>query len=184
MTWEKKYTGFAHGNSGIMYSLVLANEVINDSSLQNIILLALNYEKKHRIAEGWQDMRVKDKILDFNSWCHGATGILMTRKAILSESTKLDKKIIEAVNEDIHYYNNTSTKRKGNIHPSLCHGFYGNFLIENRLENIKKMTKNIVFDLENPAEEKSIMTGKLGWYYAFFKSEFQKNDLPDILLLT
>lgn len=185
ITWEKKYTGFAHGNSGILYSLALSNEIFFSKNIALIIHKAIVYEQEQKIPSGWRDFRNndKDEEIDFNSWCHGATGIYMVRKALLQEAKRIPSCTVKLIHDDVVHYTKSREFSKINYHKSLCHGVYGNAIIESSMELIDDCHEQFLFDKLNPSEEKSLMIGTLGRYYAFLKISDKDNILPNLLLL-
>lgn len=176
----KKWTGFAHGNSGIIFSLSLMNDIFNDGDIEKLILKALKYEEMFKINDGWKGVDVHDRDTDFNSWCHGATGIFYTRKTMLNEHSYKNKNIISLIEKDIEHYSKTKKLRGINNHPSLCHGAYGNAIIdpENYLEYL-----NIDCTSYSKAEDKSLMHGRSGAVYADLLLNRLDKDIPNILLL-
>ncbi|WP_449547295.1 DUF4135 domain-containing protein [Lelliottia amnigena] len=179
VTWGNGSTGFAHGNSGITYALFLANNIIKNAKLGKLIIHSLQYEGLFKIKDGWR--KVSDKSLegkDFNSWCHGSLGIYMSRKAMLDEKTLDQHYIDELVSLDIEHYKHTSDARVHNTHNSLCHGCYGNSIID--LDVYGKHFDPIFYE---PMEDKSLMHGRAGAIYVNLFYENEPGVIPNILLL-
>ncbi|PED43150.1 DUF4135 domain-containing protein [Bacillus cereus] len=183
LTWEKGYTGFSHGNAGIIYALALFQTNYPDPKIHKVILEALLYEKKNRNQQGWIDGRSQNKQEDFNSWCHGALGIEISRNAILEECSNLDDTIITILKEDLQYAKKTKSLRRFHINNSLCHGKFGYFFHE---ENSNALThllsKGIHIDADDLYMNKSLMQGELGAYYTHLFLNCL--GMPNILLLT
>ncbi|MBT3588185.1 MAG: type 2 lantipeptide synthetase LanM [Flavobacteriaceae bacterium] len=76
----KPLTGFAHGASGIAYSLLRAFEIIGDNELKAAFYEAIDFEDLYfdKQKNNWRDLR--DRREQFhNAWCFGATGIGLSR---------------------------------------------------------------------------------------------------------
>ncbi len=180
ITWGKKWTGFSHGNSGIAYSLVLANNMLNRKDINTLILKSLNYEKCFKIKSGWKGVEFHDNDTDFNAWCNGAPGIYMSRQAIRAEGLNISGEIMDILESDISHYFKTADARGVNSAKSLCHGIYGNTIIQ-REDFSSRFPVDL--DLNNLSEEKSLMTGAIGAVYANFMLKNNHCDMPNILLL-
>lgn len=181
VSWNKQFTGFSHGNSGVIYSLCLANEALSDPKIVKVIEGALLYEKKNRVSSGWNDLRYAASSEDFNAWCHGAQGIMLSREAILNETSLLPQKIIEMIKFDINHYHKTDLARKENKGYSLCHGKTAELILNKNIEELNKLLYKNILDIKDISEDKMIMTGKLGLYYATMLTEC--SILPNVLLL-
>jgi type 2 lantibiotic biosynthesis protein LanM len=87
---EQPLTGFAHGAAGIFYALLRLHVATNNHFFSSAALEALNFERRAFSDEAgnWPDYRLlnidKKKQCSMNSWCHGATGIGLSRLAALS----------------------------------------------------------------------------------------------------
>ncbi|EPN2807633.1 type 2 lanthipeptide synthetase LanM [Serratia marcescens] len=176
VSWGRKLTGFAHGNAGVTYALLLANELLGNKNISKISLKALSYENNFKIASGWKDLRINNSGVDFNSWCHGAPGIYLSRRAILDECPSITQEIRLIIREDIAHYHSSAYLREQNTDQSLCHGIYGNSIIEQKPETFSA-------DFKNYTDEKSLMSGKIGAAYANLYFLCDGKDFPDLLLL-
>lgn len=182
LTWQKGYTGFSHGNAGIIYALALFQTRYPDPKIQRVILKALLYEKKNRNQQGWIDGRSPNKQEDFNSWCHGALGIEMSRKSILEECSNLDDEIITILKEDLQYARKTESLRQFHLNSSLCHGRTGYFFYEANSNVITNWgDRGIQLDTDDLYMNKSLMQGELGVYYTHLFINY--HGIPNILLL-
>lgn len=181
LSWNKQFTGFSHGNAGVIYSLSLANEVLSDPKIAKVIEEALLFEMKNRIPSGWKDLRYSSSLEDFNAWCNGAQGIMLSREAMLIEAPSLPQSIVKIIQSDIKHYHNTELERKENKGYSLCHGITAELILKKNKEKLTKLLSENILDIENISEDKTIMTGKLGIYYATMLTECSA--LPNILLL-
>ncbi|EKN4180862.1 type 2 lanthipeptide synthetase LanM [Yersinia enterocolitica] len=171
--WGKKMTGFAHGNSGIVYALALANNTLQENNILKIIKLGINFENQYKIDSGWRDLRYMNNSIDYNSWCHGAPGVYLSRKAIKDECFFSDSELHDLIDNDINHFSQTLELRKENTDLSLCHGVFGNAIISEA---------DIIFDIAYDGE-KSLMTGCAGGVYANIMLKYKSKNLPNILLL-
>ncbi|PFJ12476.1 hypothetical protein COD67_21445 [Bacillus cereus] len=196
VSWDSRLTGFSHGNSGVIFALSAALDHVEDSELDNIIEKALNYETSQMFEDGWKDNRSNGSEGDFNSWCHGSPGILLSRmslpKKFQNELTKID--------EALAYQNTKNTKHHA---INLCHGIIGNYLIhykyaqhisnKREIEYAKENINRIVFDLLSIKDlneqitsmsiDKSLMTGISGVLYAYLYVNYPGVNLPFLLTL-
>lgn len=74
-------TGFAHGMSGIAYSLVRLSAVTGDDSYRDAALSAIEYEADSYSegAQNWPDNRDWVDAAFMDQWCHGRSGIGLAR---------------------------------------------------------------------------------------------------------
>lgn len=74
-------TGFAHGVSGIAYSLLRLGETADAPRYCDAAIEALAYERSaYSEADGnWPDFRDSDGSTYLDAWCHGRTGIGLAR---------------------------------------------------------------------------------------------------------
>ncbi|MHA6678779.1 type 2 lanthipeptide synthetase LanM [Enterobacter cloacae] len=176
ISWGNKLTGFAHGNSGVVYALLLANEILKRQEIEFLAFNALRFEHSCKIKSGWKDMRNPAKDTDFNSWCHGSPGIFLSRVAMLKDCPSIMIKTNNLINEDISHYHTSKIFRKANTELSLCHGIFGNSIIDS-----ESCEFNI--ELDESLVERSLMSGKTGAAYANIYLSHIENDFPNILLL-
>ncbi|QFQ29000.1 type 2 lanthipeptide synthetase LanM family protein [Bacillus thuringiensis] len=196
VTWDRRLTGFSHGNSGVIFALTAALDYVKDPELDTIIEQALNYETSQMLEDGWKDNRSNGSEGDFNSWCHGSPGILLSRmslpKKYQNELTKMDEALA---------YQNTKNTKHHSI--NLCHGTIGNYLIqykyaqyssnEKEIEytkvNINKIVSEIINikdlneQITNMSIDKGLMTGISGVLYAYLYVNYPDVNLPFVLTL-
>ncbi|MBM7580805.1 type 2 lanthipeptide synthetase LanM family protein [Jeotgalibacillus terrae] len=117
--------GLSHGNSGIAWSLLRLHKMTGEEKFLETALQALNYDRSlyNKNAENWEDLRL-DSIKNqpySTSWCHGATGIGLSRLEYL-DYLKKDQLLTNEIDQAI-----TTTEKygMGRSH-SLCHGDLGN----------------------------------------------------------
>jgi type 2 lantibiotic biosynthesis protein LanM len=85
---EEMLTGFSHGAAGIAYALLKLYEATGESSFREAALEAEAYETSVFMPEvsNWPDFRQSPREEGYacmTSWCHGATGIALSRLAAL-----------------------------------------------------------------------------------------------------
>jgi type 2 lantibiotic biosynthesis protein LanM len=85
---EEMMTGFSHGAAGIAYALLKLYEATGKSSFREAALEAEAYETSVFMPEvsNWPDFRVPPTEKGYGhmtSWCHGASGIALSRLAAL-----------------------------------------------------------------------------------------------------
>ncbi|MCW2256344.1 lantibiotic modifying enzyme [Providencia alcalifaciens] len=180
ITWGRGWPGFSHGNSGVTYALALANNVLNDHHIDSIIIKSLRYEETFKIESGWNGVDAYDTNLDFNSWCHGAIGIYMSRKAMLNEMKCKNSEIKDILLSDVQHYQETQQNREINSHESLCHGIYGNAIIDP-----DRYGTHFEVDISkyNPSEEKSLMLSSVGAIYTNLFFQHREKNIPNLLIL-
>lgn len=74
--------GFAHGTTGIAWSLLALSAETGETRFQEAAARAIAYERAHFVAEpgDWPDLRAEQLPPRFTpSWCHGAPGIGLAR---------------------------------------------------------------------------------------------------------
>ncbi|MGB1288689.1 MAG: type 2 lanthipeptide synthetase LanM, partial [Aggregatilineales bacterium] len=82
--------GFSHGAAGITYALLRLYRITGDGALHDAALRGIAYETTLFVPEAgnWRDLREKQSDSDdenpfMTAWCHGATGIALSRMACL-----------------------------------------------------------------------------------------------------
>ncbi|TDL31983.1 type 2 lantipeptide synthetase LanM [Jeotgalibacillus sp. S-D1] len=112
--------GFSHGTSGIAQSLFRLADFTKELKYQKMAEKALCYDQSlFNVEKGaWKDNRhVEERYM--HQWCHGSTGIGLSRMTISSytDNQLLDTEIYQAMqNLRAHGYKNSD---------SLCHGNFG-----------------------------------------------------------
>src|SRR5579885_721093 len=136
---EKPLGGFAHGTSGIALSLLKLAAVTGEERYRRAALDALVYDRSLYVPEkhNWQDLRsipsslanaerdaqdgeVQTRQPKMIAWCHGASGIGLSRLAILPY---LDDAMLP---QEIDIVINKIMAEGLNENHSLCHGMLGN----------------------------------------------------------
>ncbi len=136
---EKPLGGFAHGTSGIALSLLKLAAVTGEERYRRAALDALVYDRSLYVPEkhNWQDLRsipsslanaerdaqdgeVQTRQHKMIAWCHGASGIGLSRLAILPY---LDDAMLP---QEIDIVINKIMAEGLNENHSLCHGMLGN----------------------------------------------------------
>ena len=198
--------GLSHGQSG--YALVFARlgKLSGNIYFFAIMDKIINYENQmyNEKINNWADKRVingksnEEKGVNPVAWCHGATGILLSRIRMYQYlESKVDKKKIEidigrAVRSTLEFgYRNNYC---------LCHGNFGNLeiirdyailfkdehikqLCDNLLESLLKqiMNKEWHCGLPNEYVNPGFMTGLAGIGYSLIRR--YNNEIPSILAL-
>ncbi|CYU92351.1 type 2 lanthipeptide synthetase LanM family protein [Streptococcus suis] len=131
--------GFAHGTSGIIFSLAKLYEYIKEPRYLDVIEKALKYEDflYRKNVKNWSDNRetedgVKYDDLDDNipvAWCHGAGGILLNRILLKKMNTPVSEFRKEKNDFDISMAIETCLKYGLGRSHCLCHGDIGNIEI-------------------------------------------------------
>jgi len=178
--WPGKLTGFAHGNSGITYALLLANNILNDKGIHQLAIKALKYEQRFTMSKGWRGADGAENDEESNGWHHGATGIYLSRVAMLDENYFEDAEITDILYSDIAHYTATGQEREINQHPSLCYGAYGNAIID-PLSYAEYL--HVDYSDYSPAENKSLMLGRPGALYSQLFINHSDREMPNLLLL-
>ncbi len=82
-TIEQPLTGFAHGTSGIAYSLTRLSTATQADRFRETALNSLAYERHQYVAreQNWRDLR-PDSSSYMDAWCHGRSGIGLARLGI------------------------------------------------------------------------------------------------------
>lgn len=200
MTWnmliedeEKSYTGFGHGNAGIVSALARYYKTFHIDE-NEIIKKVLNYEDSlfNEKLNNWY--RDSDKDMVSLGWCHGAPGILLNKLLLIENGLEglVDK---EKLNISI---DTTISKAFGN-NPCLCHGDLGNLEIlyfaskvlkdkvleEKCKEGFKWIVENVIKyrwkgSSYRGIEAFGIMIGLSGFGYSIMKFN-NFDDIPSIL---
>ncbi|WP_242280958.1 type 2 lanthipeptide synthetase LanM family protein [Bacillus cereus group sp. BfR-BA-01347] len=155
------WTGFAHGASGIAWSMVKLGNLLNDDRFLQIGLNLINYENEFFVYKNnnWRDLRNPTKVEQLPVyWCHGAPGIGLGRLMILSYYQE------DRITNDL----DTSIKKTlddgfGFTH-CLCHGDFGNIdflLLSSKYLNSETL-ENMVISLGNATLENGL---EEGWKY-------------------
>jgi|LSQX01.3.fsa_nt_gb type 2 lantibiotic biosynthesis protein LanM len=118
---EVPLTGFSHGSAGISYSLMKLYQITNDSKYKLSSLKGIEYEQElYKKNNEYPDLRENIHNKDaMYSWCHGLTGILLSRIAISKIYSNLE--IEEEIARGIIVINSKYTS----IIDHICCGNFG-----------------------------------------------------------
>lgn len=164
--------GFSHGSSGFAYTF--ARMAQYDSKYANITNKFLNFDRSlwDESIGGWIDVR-KQTLQDSMQWCHGSTGIGLSRILLKSyiNDPLLDVEIHKALDNILHIYQKSDN--------GLCHGNMGDtelFLMyslmtgENKYKSYGlKIAKNVLnslkFNTNKYSQDISLFNGLAGIGY-------------------
>ena len=191
--------GLSHGNSGFSLAFAYLYSRTKEKQYIEIIKDILEYENSlyNPVTNNWKDLRRGDfdNNIDSMAWCHGASGILMSRLKLLElmKGTVLESLILNDVIRAAQKVMKLQILQ-GNC---LCHGNFGTISILRHygekmgcyeaIELSKFMLNYIMKSNEDDfikdceRYNPGIMIGATGIYYAMLKQEISL--LPEILLL-
>ncbi|HBW49890.1 MAG TPA: type 2 lantipeptide synthetase LanM [Herpetosiphon sp.] len=126
--------GLAHGTAGIAWALIELAQLTNDQRYRESGLQALAYDNSLFVADqqNWRDIRTAktkgnqqsdDLVICMAAWCHGASGIGISRLAMLR---CLDD---PTINHDLQQALATTLTQGFGMNHSLCHGDFGNLAL-------------------------------------------------------
>ncbi len=191
---RNNYSGFAHGNAGIHSYLYMAGKHLNDQSVFKLVDLSLCGEQKFYIPKqkNWSRSQKEQKVS--YAWCHGVSGILLSKLLLYREGYK-DINIKEQIENAIK---TTILQGFGN-NVTYCHGdlgnldilkFAGNILGKFELVDIERQTfqelySNILSKQWRNKEFKScntfgLLIGLAGWGYSML-SHYAEKEVPHFL---
>lgn len=118
--YNSMLTGFSHGVSGIAYSLFKLAITLSTEEYLKAAINALQYESSlySKEQKNWPDLRFNPPTYS-TAWCHGATGILLTRLRMVEHISS------SFMREDLNLALDTTL---GNLHQKpdhLCCGIAG-----------------------------------------------------------
>lgn len=202
--------GFAHGTSGIVWSLGKLYKYVPDKRYIEVIEKALAYEDilYREDVKNWSDKRETENGIKYDdlennipvAWCHGASGILLNRVCLYKMNLPLSDTRKKKIYADINNAIETSLKYGLGRSHCLCHGDLGNIEILNLASDIlgDKNIKNkcnvymeyILNDLKEEVFKCGIpykyspgmMVGLSGIGYGLLKLH-SPNEIPSILIL-
>ncbi len=137
------FSGYAHGVSGILTSLYLANTMLHCESVAQVVKKALNFERSlyDPKRRNWSANNIENKYS--YGWCHGAPGILLS-KSILIENGYRDT----LIKGEIECAIDTTIRSGFGNNICLCHGDLGN------LEILKRISKTLdMKELDNQCDK-------------------------------
>ena len=122
-------SGISHGNSGMIlaYSYLLKNT--RKKIYKKRIDVLLNYEDSlySKKYENWMDLRKeKNSCYSSNVWCHGGSGILLSRLSLVQLEEYQSNPIVK---RDIERGLQCLSKWKSEERLCICHGLSGVYLI-------------------------------------------------------
>ena len=190
---EKIYTGFGHGDSGIITALARCNHLLKTNSSKKIIDTVI---KKHKSLfsyenKGWY--RTNEKELIGYGWCHGTSGILLSRVLLKQWGYK-------NIDDDIKCAMDICSTRSFGNNTSLCHGDFssleimrlaGNILCDNEVLEKERLSFHWLY--ENVMQKRyggqcfrgtevlGLMLGLSGYVYSLV--QHSSNEIPSILYL-
>lgn len=194
-----KYTGFAHGYSGMSCALMMLSYYTKNDNYYNLAINLLNTENSYFDSNinNWLDLRTQKSSMD--AWCYGSGGILISRMCMLDYAHENDKKIIKN-NIDVCLERLMSKDYKENDLEFLCHGICGNldmllsYYNKYKDERVKEyidsntksfvdilINKGILFDETANVLNISFMIGISG--IAYYLLRYIDNNLPSVLFL-
>lgn len=116
--------GFAHGLSGIAFSLAHVQSVLPSPEIEHTVMELLHIENGFYVKDSrkWLDLRENKHALAANYWCHGSYGILLARAHIgfLMPNIPRELLLVDRLLEDV------SKEQEEPIGHSMCHGELGN----------------------------------------------------------
>lgn len=126
---ESNNTSLAHGNAGIQISLLYLAGNLKSSNMMNMYREAMKFDEQQKLSEGWIDKRFSESNAH---WCHGSTGVLLSRLAQMKLNDKfkiLNDQELYLLKNDINH----AIRQIINIgfdmnNFTLCHGVSGNLL--------------------------------------------------------
>jgi lantibiotic modifying enzyme len=89
-------TGFSHGAAGIAYALTRLYEITCKDTLLGAAQEAVEYERSVFMADfdNWPDLCYSEPMeVDTSAWCHGATGIGLSRLVSLPGNARGDRNL-------------------------------------------------------------------------------------------
>lgn len=167
---ESNNVSLAHGNSGIEISLLYLAGKLNSRDAKDMYDAAKKFDDRQKLDQGWIDKRFSDSNAQ---WCHGATGVLISRLAQLKLNKKF--KILSIQEESLlvddiqHAIKQILSAGLNMNNFTLCHGVSGNLLALTYYNNLYGDKSNP--DLEgiiNLEYRKMLSFGiKYGWMCSF-----------------
>lgn len=197
--------GFSHGVAGIVSALLRLESITKNKKYFSVVQEALKYEQSLYIPEmkNWCDRRELNNVPSEQqgigpvAWCHGASGILLSRMIMLKYVPDILKGEIE---KQMHIAAKTTMTHGFNGTHSLCHGDTGNLeilttyarkiknerLLADCLEYSKRLAGIFIegnwnCGLPYNQETPSFMLGLAGMGYSMMR--YQDINLPMIIAL-
>lgn len=137
--WKSNITvnplaGYSHGVAGISSALLRLQNITKNYCVFQAAVDALKYEESLFLPElgNWCDKRELNNVSEEEiglgpvAWCHGASGILLSRM-LMAEYT--EGEMLKKINNEMDIAAETTMKYGFNGTHSLCHGDIGNLEI-------------------------------------------------------
>lgn len=162
------FGGYAHGSAGIAAALFRYCDHYRSNDLAHKMAHgALHHDRSYYNEQinGWGDNRFNDKSVDSSAWCHGSTGIALSRLLIMQYN-----QVDGCLNELEIAQNNIIKHGLGN-NQSICHGdmsalevLYSISTItnNNRIKKIINNRLNVIIDTHYQNEYKLGQLGSSG----------------------
>ena len=157
----KLETGFAHGSSGIAHALLEVGRRTGEARFREAALEAFAFERalfREHLMD-WPDHRDQPDERVMTGWCHGATGVGLSRLAALGELREAEEGDVVA---DLFWALKRTTQRLVGGPDNLCCGGFGriDFLLEagRRLGNA-----SLERQARAAAEKRAAAAAKHGW---------------------
>lgn len=187
---KKVFTGFGHGDSGIMTALARCDYALNEKKHCKIINRVLQVHRDNYFITGRGWYRDNRKNLIGYGWCHGTTGILLSR--LLLKSYGVEHPYLD---EDIEIAEDLSRKCSVGKSVNLCHGDLSTLEILGMIDDKHKKQSDTAFAwliakefqqrkegyCFRGMEVLGLMVGMAGYIYALAKS--CNDDIPSVLYL-
>lgn len=146
--------GFSHGAAGIGWALVRAGMTLNSTETRELGELGLAYDRSLRVpgTDSWQDLRnVEDRTgIQQKSptlWCHGTTGIGMSRLLAFREDPR--DWLLEEAKSAVR-----GTQAAGQLgNQCLCHGDFGSVDLFNLASTVIPSSDPFVSELDDYREK-------------------------------
>ena len=133
ITGEKQMVlgGFAHGSSSMALAMFQLAKHLKDRRYYNMFCQSLLHDRSFYSEEvkGWIDGRNPSSKGDSGSWCHGATGIALSRLFLCSEGYEdsgIEQELSLAIGQ---------IERRIGYNLSICHGSTGNLEVLKSISN-------------------------------------------------
>lgn len=159
--------GLSHGQSGFSLMFARMGKITKNQYYINISRKAMNYEDQFYNTKigNWSDQRIingvknEEKGVNPVAWCHGATGILLSRIYMYDciENNEFRKLVCEDIDNAVQ----SSIKYGYRNNYCLCHGDFGNieilreYAIKFQDKKIEDLCNNLIVSILYRKEKKS-----------------------------
>ena len=123
--------GYSHGSASISVAFYMLFLQTHDNTYMKAFEMALKHDRSFfsEDIKGWVDGRDTEHKMDSGSWCHGSTGIALSRLQLISLGY-----YDQLIKKELHYAIPQMVKRL-ECNLSICHGTMGNLEILHALKN-------------------------------------------------